>query len=126
MEKAREFQQHSIFVLSISGRLTILWVDQPFGSTVLQHCYHLPPTILAIIQALHADSSAAIRAYGKTSRSFQSQKEYIKAVCWFPPYPTSIYLDTVISFALGDQQEKGVRIAYLHSTKLVGNRRKVD
>ena len=38
----------------------------------------------------------------------------------------NLYLDAVINLALGDQQEKGVQIAYLHGARLVGNRRKLD
>ena len=37
---------------------------------ILQHSYRLPPKLLSIIQALHEDSNAAVRAYGKISDNF--------------------------------------------------------
>ena len=80
---------------------------------------------MAIIRALPEDSSAAIQAYGKTSQEF-SVTRGVRQGCVLAPTLVNLDLDAVISLALGDQQEKGVRIAYLHGGKLVGNRRKLD
>ena len=62
---------------------------------------------------------------GRPLGSLKLQKEYIQG-CVLVPTLLNLYLDAVISHALGEQQEKGVRIAYLHGARLVGNRRKLQ
>ena len=63
--------------------------------------------------------------YGKTSREFTVTRGICQG-CVLAPTLFNLNLDAVISLPLGDQQEKGMRNAYLHGARLVGDRRKLE
>ena len=119
MEKAREFRRP----------LYICFID-PKGAynSVNSHSYNLPDKLLSIIHALHENSRAAVRAYGKTSEELLLPVVSVRIVCWHPPCSTSISMYVAIRMALEDHrlQGWGVRVAYLHNAKLVGNRSKLQ
>jgi hypothetical protein len=69
MEKAREFHQ-PLYLCFIDLRKAYDSVNRTALWAVLQRCYHLPEKLLSIIKAMHHHSSAAVRAYGKTSEEF--------------------------------------------------------
>ena len=90
------------------------------------HLLHLPHKILSIIQALHKDSVASVRAYGKTSEEFPISSG-VRQGCILAPTLFNLYFDLVTRTALEPHQKegKGVRMAYIHDGKLVGNRKKL-
>ena len=62
MEKAREFC-HPLCICLRDLKKAYDSVNRNTLWTVLQHSYNLPPKLLAIIRALHKDSTAAVRVY---------------------------------------------------------------
>ena len=86
LKKAKEFSR-PIYICFIdlkkaydSLNLEALW-------TKLQYLDHLPTKLIAILRAMHEDSSAAVKSYGKTSDEFAVVSG--RAVCWLPPSSTS-------------------------------------
>ena len=93
---------------------------------VLQRCYHLPEKLLTILQVMHDQSTAAIRAYGKTSEEF-AVTSGVRQGCVLAPTLFNLFFDAVIRMAIDDHLEegKGVRIAFHPDAKLIGDRRKM-
>ena len=122
MEKAREFYK-SIYICFIDLRKAYDSVYRNSLRTVLQRSYGILTKLIFIICALYEHSVAAIRGYGKTSDEFAITSGVHQAVYWLPHY-----FDAAIHTALENGQSKGrgVRVAYLHGAKLVGNRRKLE
>ena len=95
--------------------------------TVLQRSYSIPTKLNSIIRALHEHSVTAIRCYGKTSCEFAITSG-VRQGCVLAPTLFNLYFDVAIRMALenGQPKGKGVRMAYLHAAKLVGNCRKLQ
>ena len=93
---------------------------------ILHTSFNLPQKVLSIIQALHRDSMASVRAYGKISEEFQILSGVCQG-CILASTLFNLYFDVVIRMALEEHQKegRGVRMAYLHDGKLVGNRRRL-
>ena len=74
--------------------------------------------------ALHEDSTAAVRAYGKLSDKF-SVTSGVRQGCVLAPTLFNFYFDVAIRMALEEhrQQGSGIRVAYLLDADLVGIRR---
>ena len=69
MERAREFRS-PLYACFIDLRKAYDSVNRNALWSVLKRCYHLPTKLISIIQALHENSTATVRAYGKTSQEF--------------------------------------------------------
>ena len=89
---------------------------------ILQHSYQLPEKLLTIIQALHEDSTAAVRDYGKTSSNF-SVTCGVRQGCVLSPTLFISYFDVAIHMALDKHrvEGKGIKVAYLHNADPVGH-----
>ena len=126
MEKAREFHKQ-IYICFIDLRKAYDSVNRISLWTVLQRPYSIPTKLISIICALHEHSVAAIRCYGKTSDEFAFTSGVCQD-CVLAPTLFNLYFDVVIRMALENGQPKGrgVRVAYIHSAKLVGNCRKLQ
>lgn len=102
MEKAREYHRP----------LYICFVD-------------LPPKFLNIIKALHSNTSAAVRSYGKTSDPFPVFVG-VKQGCVLVPTLFNLYFDTVIRMTMSlHQSHVGLSLSYLLDADMVGNRKKL-
>lgn len=102
MEKAREYHRP----------LYICFVD-------------LPPKFLNIIKALHSNTSAAVRSYGKTSDPFPVFVG-VKQGCVLVPTLFNLYFDAVIRMTMSlHQSHLGLSLSYLLDADLVGNRKKL-
>ena len=125
MEKAREFHQ-PLYMCFIDLRKAYDSVNRDALWTVLQRCYHLPEKILSIIRAMHDESTAAVRAYGKTSDEF-AVTSGVRQGCVLAPTLFNLFFDAVIHMAIDDHLEegRGVRIVFNPDAKLVGDRRKM-
>ena len=126
MEKAREFHK-PIYICFIDLRKAYDSVSCISLWTVLQRSYSIPTKLISIIRALHEHSVAAIRCYGKTSDEFAFTSGVCQD-CVLAPTLFNLYFDVAIRMALENDQPKdsNVRVAYIHSAKLVGNRRKLQ
>ena len=102
-------------------------LNHNFLWTVLQYSYSIPTKLISIIRTLHEHSVTAIRCYGKTSDEFAITSG-VRQGCVLAPTLCNLYFDVAIRMALENGQPKGrgVRVAYLHGVKLVGNRRKLQ
>ena len=91
---------------------------------ILRHFYHLPEKLLSIIRALHENSTAAVKTYGKTSDKFPVTCS-VRQGCVLAPTLFNLYFDVAIHMALDEhrQEVKGIKLAYLHDAELVGNRK---
>ena len=98
MEKAREYHQ-PIYVCFIDLRRAYDSVHRDSLWRILQHSYQLPEKLLSIIQALHEDSTAAVRAYGKTSDKFPVTCG-VRQGCVLAPTLFNLYFDVAIHMAL--------------------------
>ena len=94
MEKAREYHQ-SIYTCFIDLKKAYDSVLCESLWRILQHSYCLPPKLLSIMRALHADSTAAVRAYGKLSDKF-SVTSGIRQGCVLAPTLFNFYFDVAI------------------------------
>ena len=123
MEKAREYHQ-PIYACFIDLKKAYDSVHRESLWRILQHSYCLPPKLLSIMRALHEDSTAAVRAYGKLSDKF-SVTSGVRQGCVLAPTLFNFYFDVAIRMALEEhrQQGSGIRVAYLLDADLVGNRR---
>ena len=123
MEKACEYH-HPLYVCFIDLRKAYDSVHRDSLWRILQYSYHLPKKLLAIIRALHEDSNAVVRAYGKTSDRFPVTSG-VRQGCVLAPTLFNFYFDIAIHMALdGHRQEgRGIKVAYLHDADLVGNRK---
>ena len=94
--------------------------------SILQSFYHLPVKLISVIQAVHDGSRAAVRAYGRVSVSFDVTCGVCQG-CVLEPALLNLYFD-VIHMLLDScrVQNNGLGIAYLHSSKLVGNCKKLQ
>ena len=86
---------------------------------MLQRSYGISTKLISIIHA-------AIRCYW-TSDGF-SITNGVRQGCVLAPTFFNFYFDVAIHMALenGQPKDRGVRVAYLHGAKLVGNRRKLQ
>ena len=93
---------------------------------VLQQFYHLPEKLLTIIQVMHEQSTAAIRAYGKTSEEF-AVKYGVRQGCMLAPTLFNMFFDAVIRMAIDNHLEegRGVRVVFHPDAKLIGDRKKM-
>ncbi len=125
MEKAREFHQ-PLYVCFIDLRKAYDSVNRDALWSVLQQCYNLPEKLLSIIRAVHDHSTAAIRAYSKTSDEF-AVTSGVRQGCVLAPALFNLYFDIVIRMAIDKhcQEGRGVHIVYHPDAKLVGDRRKM-
>ena len=124
MEKAREYHQ-PLYICFIDLQKAYDSVSRESLWRILRSSFNLPQKVLSIIQALHRDSLASVRAYGKISEEFQVSSG-VRQGCILAPTLFNLYFDLVIQMALEEHQEegRGVRMAYLRDGKLVGNRRR--
>ena len=124
MEKAREYR-HPMYICFVDLRKAYDSVNRSILWSVLQHCYHLPPKLLTIIKALHENTSAAVRSYGKTSEQFPVSVG-VKQGCVLAPTLFNLFFDAVIRLAISDYHPGvGLNISYLLDADLVGNRKKL-
>ena len=124
MEKAREYH-HPLYICFVDLRKAYDSVNRSILWTVLQHCYHLPPKFLAIIKALHENTCAAVRSYGKISDQF-SVSVCVKQGCVLAPILFNLFFDAVIRIAINDHRPGvGLSLSYLLDADLVGNRKKL-
>ena len=123
MEKAREHHQ-PIYACFIDLKKAYDSVHRESLWRILQHSYCLPPKLLFIMRALHENSTAAVRAYGKLSDKF-CVTSGVRQGCVLAPTLFKFYFDVAIRMALEEhrQQRSGIRVAYLLDADLVGNRR---
>ena len=123
MEKAREYHR-PIYACFIDLRKAYDSVHRDSLWSILQHFYHLPEKLLSIIRALHENSTAAVRTYGKISDKFPVTCG-VRQGCVLAPTLFNLYFDVAIHMALDEhrQEEKGIKLAYLHDAELVGNRK---
>ena len=126
MEKAREFHR-PLYMCFIDLKKAYDSLSREALWRILTTSFNLPHKVLSIVQALHKDSVASVRAYGKTSREF-SVSAGVRQGCILAPTLFNIYFDVVIRMALEEHQRRGrgVRMAYLHEGKLIGNRKKLQ
>ena len=124
MEKACEFHQplYACFI-DLKKAYDSVLCDSLWH--ILKHTYHLPEKLLTIIHALHEDCTAAVRAYEKTFNNMFSVTSGVHQGCVLAPTLFNFYFDTAIHMALDvhGQEERGIKVAYLLDTDLVGNRR---
>ena len=81
--------------------------------------------MLKIIEALHSNTSAAVRTCGKISDHF-SVSSGVKQGCVLAPTLFNLYVDSVIRLVITDHQpDVGVCLSYLLDADLVGNRKKL-
>ena len=120
-EKAREYHR-PLYICFIDLRKAYDSVNRDLLWLLLDRCYNLPPKLLSILRALHADSTAAVRAYGMTSEEFPVTCG-VRQGCVLAPTLFNLYFDVAIRLALSEHEGKGVKFAYLHNTHLVGNRK---
>ena len=75
---------------------------------------------------MHDESTAAVRAYGKTSDEF-AVTSGVRQGCVLAPTLFNLFFDAVIRMAIDDHLEegRGVRIVFNPDAKLVGDRRKM-
>ena len=74
---------------------------------------------------MHNESTAAVRAYGKTSDEF-AVTSGVRQGCVLAPTLFNLFFDAVIHMAIDDHlEEGGVRIVFNPDAKLVGDRRKM-
>ena len=124
MEKAREYH-HPVYICFVDLRKVYDSVHRSTLWSVLEHCYHLPPKFLTIIKALHENTSAAVRPYGKTSDQFPVSVG-IKQGCVLAPTLFNLFFDTVVWLAMSDHHPgAGLSLSYLLDANLVGNRKKL-
>ena len=124
MEKAREYHR-PLYICFVDLRKAYNSINRAALWSVLQYCYHLPSRLLKIIEALHSNTSAAIRTYGKISDHF-SVSSGVKQGCVLAPILFNLYFDSVIRLVITDHQpDVGVRLSYLLDADLVGNRKKL-
>ena len=69
MEKAREFHR-PLYMCFIDLKKAYDSLSREALWRILATSFNLPHKVLSIVQALHKDSVASVRAYGKTSREF--------------------------------------------------------
>ena len=86
---------------------------------ILQHSYQLPEKLLIIIQTLHEDSTAAVRAYGKISDKFPVTCG-VRQDCVLAPTLFNLYFDVAIHME-HRMEGKSFKVAYLHNADLMGN-----
>ena len=60
MEKAREYHR-PLYICFVDLRKAYDSINRAAHWCLLQYCYHLPSTLLKIIEALHSNTSAAVK-----------------------------------------------------------------
>ena len=125
MEKAREFYQ-PLYVCFIDLRKAYDSVNRDTLWAVLQRCYHLPKKLLTIIRVMHDQSTAAIRAYGKTSEEF-AVTSGVRQGCVLASTLFNMFFNAVIRMAIDNhlQEGRGVQVVFHPDAKLIGDRKKM-
>ena len=124
MGKAREYHR-PLYVCFVDLRKAYDSINRAALWSALQYCYHLPSKLLKIIEALHSNTSAAVRTYGKISDHF-SVSSGVKHGCVLAPTLFNLYFDSVIRLVITDHQpDVGVCLSYFLDADLVGNRKKL-
>ena len=122
MDKVCKFHQ-PLFACFIDFKKAYDSVHHDFLWLILKHTYYLPEKLLTIIRALHKDGSAAVRAYGKTSNMF-SVTSGVHQGSLLAPTLFSFYFYNALHIDLDvhRQEERGIKVACLLDSHLVGNR----
>ena len=124
MEKARDYHR-PLYICFVDLGKAYDSINRAALWSVLQYCYHLPSKLLKIIEALHSNTAAAVRTYGKISDHF-SVSSGVKQGCVLAPTLFNLYFDSVIRLVISDPQpDVGVCLSYLLDADLVGNRKKL-
>ena len=79
--------------------------------------YSLPPKIIALIKAMHASSSACVRAFGDVSGSFEIHNG-VRQGCILSPTLFIIFLDFVLR-QMPTERKAGIQIAYRFHNNLI-------
>ena len=98
VEKAREYHQ-PINACFIDLKKAYDSVHRESLWRILQHSYCLPLKLLSIMRALHEDSTAAVRAYGKLPDKFSVTSGVLQG-CVLAPTHFNFYFDVAIRMAL--------------------------
>ena len=127
MERLREFQR-SCYIIFINLRKAYDSVNRAVLWNILQRAYSIPVKLINIIQALHNNTRASIRAYGKNSPEFDVGIG-VWLGCVMAPVLFNLFFDVVTKLALQKHQQKhqqkGISLLYhLDEQKLVGGHRK--
>ena len=107
------------------GRQVIQCTATLFGRFFSISIYQMPEKLLTIIWALHEDSTATVRANGKTTEKFPITTGVYCQGCVLAPTLFNLYFNAAIQMALDEQRmaEKGIKVANLHNAFLVRNRK---
>ena len=123
MEKSQEFQ-HPLYMAYIDLRKAYDSVNRNALWYILQHGYSIPEKLFKIIRALHSDTRASVRAYGKNSPEFTVHTG-VRQGCVMAPLLFNIFFDVVTKLSLQNHQQKGLPLLYhLGKQKLVGGWKK--
>ena len=104
MEKAREYH-HPIYACFINLKEAYDSVNRDALWHILHYSHQLPPKLLAIIRALHKNSSTAVKAYGKVSDKFPVTNG-VRQGCVLAPALFNLYFDVAIYMALDEHRSR--------------------
>ena len=121
IEKASEYHR-PLHVCFIDLQKAYDSVNREALWTLLQSPYGLPAKLVSVIKALHAGSTAAVRAYRKVSEGFYVMCG-VRQGCILASTFFNLYFDAIIQISLDSHraENKDVGVAYCHDAKLVGN-----
>ena len=123
MEKSQEFRC-PLYMAFIDFRKAYNSVNRNALWYILQHGYDIPEKLIKIIRALHSDTCASVKAYGKNSPEFAVHTG-IHQGCVMVPVLFNIFFDIVTKLSLWNHQQKGFPLLYhLGEQKLVGGQNK--
>jgi len=115
IEKSHEFQR-PLFVAFIDLQKAYDTINREALWAVLER-YSLPPKIIALIKAMHASSSACVRAFGDVSGSFEIHNG-VRQGCILSPTLFIIFLDFVLR-QMPTERKAGIQIAYRFHNNLI-------
>ena len=122
-EKARDYNT-PLYLCFVDLRKAYDSVSHDALWVVLQKRYWVPGKLLQILKALHRDTEGAMRAYGKVSKEFP-MKNGVRQGDVLAPILFNLFFDAVISMALAQHPDYGVKVLYSQEAELVQSRRKM-
>ena len=123
IEKAHEFNS-PLYLCFIDLTKAYDSVNRTALWKVLDQRYKFPQKLIEIMKSFHHNTTSKVRAYGCLSESFEIYNG-VRQGDVLAPNLFNLYLDAMLSVALGSHSNEGMTILFHPNADLVGDKKKM-